>query len=440
MNFEIIVRQVEKGKVIKEFLIKEIQVSEPKSIMDIGFRHSEQVGIISSIQDSYIPLQCKLLFTVDTCPKCGNKPMRNGTHTVSFHSSLSDHKIKAQGYSCSCGWQSRPTVHGIFGSNVHPDLIKTQATLGAKMPYKDAQLAITEFNCSKRSVNNHVKIAEATNKVGEILHEAKIKEEVIVTNESKELYLHVDGGHIRDKIQDKRSFEAMISTVFQPESYRKISDEKAIIENKHISASALSDNGSTINNLTIKAAQKEGMSKNTKITAFCDGAANCWSVVDSLAPYCKEITRILDWFHIRQAYDKAVNLLPEYKEQIDASKYKVWHGKAMEGVEKLKILSQSLINKKYQEQKINKIESIISYLSNNIDKLVNYMFRKNNDLPYTSNVAEANVESQINARFKRKQKMQWNRENAHNVLQVRSVISSNEWSSYQTQIDAKLAA
>ena len=84
--------------------------------------------------------------------------------------------------------------------------------------------------------------------------------------------------------------------------------------------------------------------------------------------------------------------------------------------------------------------TIISYLSNNIDKLVNYMFRKNNDLPYTSNVAEANVESQINARFKRKQKMQWNRENAHNVLQVRSVIYSNEWSNYQTLIDTKLAA
>ena len=440
MNFEIIVRQVEKGKVIKESLIKEIQVNEPKSIMDIGFRHSEQVRIISGIQENYIPLQCKLLFTVDTCPKCGNKPMKNGTHTVLFHSSLSDHKIKAQGYSCSCGWQSKPTIHGIFGTNVHPDLIKTQATLGAKMPYKDAQLAITEFNCSNRSVNNHVKIAEATNKVGEILHEAKIKEEINVTEEAKELYLHVDGGHIRDKLQDKRSFEAMISTEFKPESYRKISEAKAVIENKHISASALSDNGSTINNLTIKAAQKEGMSKNTKITAFCDGATNCWTIVDSLAPYCGEITKILDWFHIRQAYDKAVNVLPEYKEQLDASKYKAWHGKAMEAIEKLKILSQSLTSKKYEEQKINKIESIISYLANNIDKLVNYMFRKNHDLPYTSNVAEANVESQINARFKRKQKMQWNRENAHNVLQVRSVIYSNEWSSYQNIIDTKLAA
>ena len=121
----------------------------------------------------------------------------------------------------------------------------------------------------------------------------------------------------------------------------------------------------------------------------------------------------MDWFHIRQAYDKVINVLPEYKEQLDASKYKVWHGKALEGIKKLKILSQSLISKKYEEQKINKIESIISYLSNNIEKLVNYMFRKNHDLPYTSNVAEANVESQINARFKRKQKMQWRIEKMH---------------------------
>jgi hypothetical protein len=54
-------------------------------------------------------------------------------------------------------------------------------------------------------------------------------------------------------------------------------------------------------------------------------------------PYCKEITKILDWFHIKQSYDKAVNLPPEYKEQLYASKYKVWHGKAMECIEKLKL-------------------------------------------------------------------------------------------------------
>ena len=52
----------------------------------------------------------------------------------------------------------------------------------------------------------------------------------------------------------------------------------------------------------------------------------------------------------------------------------------------------------------------------------------------------SNVESQINARFKRKQKMQWLRGNVHNLLQVRSAIYSNEWQAYQAQIDIKLTA
>lgn len=82
--------------------------------------------------------------------------------------------------------------------------------------------------------------------------------------------------------------------------------------------------------------------------------------------------------------------------------------------------------------------SIITYLTNNLDKLTNYMERKTGNLPYTSNVAEATVESQINIRFKRKQKMQWTRENAHNVLQLRTTVYSNEWQKYQPSIDTEL--
>ena len=61
MNFEIIVRQVENGVIINESLIKEIKVSKPKNIQEVGFRHEEQVRIIQNIQDAYLPLQCKLL-------------------------------------------------------------------------------------------------------------------------------------------------------------------------------------------------------------------------------------------------------------------------------------------------------------------------------------------------------------------------------------------
>ena len=311
--------------------------------------------------------------------------------------------------------------------------------LGAKMPYKEAQAVIAEFNCSNRSVNNHVKIAEATNKVGSILNNLKLEEKIEKVKESKLLYLHVDGGHIKDKDREKRSFEAMVATVFKPESYRKINDRDNTIEFKHIAASALDDHGSTIKKLTLKAAQKEGLTLDTAITSFCDGAANCWSIVDSLQPYCKSITKILDWYHIRQAYDRAMAALPDYcHEQLKSSKYKVWHGKANEGITKLMELKKLLILNQIPVIKIEKVALLITYLTNNFDKLVNYMERKNNHLPYTSSIAEATVESQINVRFKRKQKMQWTRENANNVLQLRTTIYSNEWQLYQNTIDGEL--
>lgn len=113
-------------------------------------------------------------------------------------------------------------------------------------------------------------------------------------------------------------------------------------------------------------------------------------------------------------------------------------GKAEEGIAKLKRLEQVLILNQLPETRTEKVTSIITYLSNNISKLINYMERKTNNLPYTSNVAEATVESQINVRFNRKQNMQWTRENAHNVLQFRTTIYSNERQKYQQAIDGAL--
>ncbi len=67
------------------------------------------------------------------------------------------------------------------------------------------------------------------------------------------------------------------------------------------------------------------------------------------------------------------------------------------------------------------------YLQNNLEYLVNYNERKKANKTFTSQIAEAHIDTIINARHKRKQKMQWTREGAHNVLQVRAIIASNKW-------------
>ena len=49
--------------------------------------------------------------------------------------------------------------------------------------------------------------------------------------------------------------------------------------------------------------------------------------------------------------------------------------------------------------------------------------------PTTSHVAESHVEARMNARHTRTKKMQWTREGAHHVLQIRAMMARDEWES-----------
>ena len=71
------------------------------------------------------------------------------------------------------------------------------------MPYKEVEETLEKLNCQKRSANNHVKIAECTNIIGDIL--SKIKSEVVVESngDADDLYMYVDGGHVKDKDREK---------------------------------------------------------------------------------------------------------------------------------------------------------------------------------------------------------------------------------------------
>ena len=194
MNFEIIVRKKEKGEVISEKLIKEVTIKRAETILELGFRHQEQIEIICSIQEEYVPLQAdKISEKYQFCPRCNGKTRKNGMQCTDYHSSLSDHKLKVQGHACRCGWQKRPTIHSEYGTSVHPDLTKMQAMLGAKMPYKEAEETLEKLSCQKRSANNHVKIAESTNTIGAILNKIKSAEEVESKGEADDLYMYVDG-------------------------------------------------------------------------------------------------------------------------------------------------------------------------------------------------------------------------------------------------------
>ena len=132
----------------------------------------------------------------------------------------------------------------------------------------------------------------------------------------------------------------------------------------------------------------------------------------------------MDWFHIAKKFQNVKNALGEgFSESIEKAKWSLWHGKVGESLQKLTFIRDNISD----EKKCSKIKGLQDYLENNRDYLVNYDERDKSNQPFTSQVAESHIDTLINTRHKRKQKMQWTKDGAHNVLQIRALMTSNEW-------------
>ena len=172
---------------------------------------------------------------------------------------------------------------------------------------------------------------------------------------------------------------------------------------------------------TIIAALKQGMTPKTKITALCDGADNCWNVIDALEPMAASIDRILDWFHLSM---KIQNIpLPEaIKPKLVRIKWHLWRGNSDRAIQRLTSLITACSG--VASERLSKLKT---YIVNNASKIINYRERQKQGLPFTSNLAESTVESLINQRCKGQQHMRWSREGLDPILQLRAAIASNDW-------------
>lgn len=431
-EFRVIVEKVSVSsqKVVKRDTLKIYDIHKPESILEFGLRHAEQISLLSKIQSALLAEQSILIDSGQTeCPKCGGKLSKLGFMESKFHAVFSDHKVRMQKHKCKnpdCQWQGTPTTVSVFGTDTHPDLVKLQCEQGAVHSYRDAQDHLDKLNCQRRSANNHVQIQRITNQVGERLSQRNqlppSPDELAVA--ALELIVQVDGGQIPTKDPDQRSFEALSGIVYRPSSILEIDQHHRQITDQTCTISALDDELVTMKTYLHHAALKQGLTKQTQVTALADGASNCWSVISALEPLCHSLSSILDWFHIGKKFQNVSQALGEsVAEPLESAKWSLWHGEAEKALQKIAFLRDNITD----EKKCSKLKGLHDYLKHNQNYLVNYDERKRSNKVFTSQVAECHIDSIINARHKRKQKMQWTREGAHHVLQIRAMMASNKW-------------
>lgn len=411
-------------KEIKKITIETGQVKTVKSLLDLGLRHEEQIRILKKIQDEIIALQSPQLATqLGSCIQCGGKMIKAGYNQSDFHAVFTDHKVKTQRQICNnCGWRNIPSVKSLFGASSHPDLVKLQCETGAEHTYRDAQVILNKQSLVKRKINNHEQIHNVIKKIGGYIAQTIEEDKIGLVEKAKELMVQIDGGHLKDKDPDKRSFEAMTAVIYRPENVIKNKKQNSKIISKHCAASALADDQEYMKKAVLVAAKKQGLSSDTNVIALCDGADNCWNIADSLRNHCSSLLGILDWFHIAMKF-KNIALPKTQKAILEKAKWCLWYGKVDAAVGKLEILITKIKN----STKITKLFKLKNYLINNKKYIVDYGSRKNNNLPFTSHMAESTVESLINQRCKGHQHMRWTRDGVHKLLQTRAYITSNDW-------------
>jgi len=400
-------------------------IEKPTSLLDLSTGLDKQISLIQRAGDCVLSEKIGLLGNTRTCSSCKGKLTKLGQHTSTFHDVLTDHKVTMQRLKCAdCGSEEPSTVRTVFKGVESAELMKIQAELGSRHTFRESENIFALFSNKRRQINNHDRIKQVVEKVGqelECLGNEEIK--VIKASPATELILNVDGGHLKTT-EDQRSIEAMTAVVYRPESLEPCSEEgRHYITNKNCAASAKDDSGVQLINNTVVAALKQGLTDKTHVTALCDGAENCWKVADALRPLAGGMTDILDWFHLAMKI-KNIALPADYKDKLIKIKWHLWRGR----VDRARIRLVELIDLVSAEYK-NRLEKLLVYITNNEEKIVNYRDRKAQGLLFTSNLAESTVESLINQRCKGHQHMRWSRDGLNPLLQLRAAIASNDWNS-----------
>lgn len=340
-------------QVVKRDTIKVYDIQAPKSIIDLGLRHGEQISLLEKVQNVLLAEQSILIDTgVDICPNCHAKLKKFGYRESDFHAVFSDHKLRLQKHICSdaeCRWQSSPSIKSLLGTNIYPDLAKLQCEQGAVYSYREAEQNLEKLNCQPRRVNNHTQVKRMTNKVGEVISQQNCHRPALTewAPAAVNLIVQVDGGHIPIQDKNKRSFEALSAVVYRPENLQVVDKHHRQLVNKTCAISAKEDKLQTSKTYVVNPALKQGISRDTHLTALADGANNCWSVLEALQPYCGSSEYILDWFHIGKKFQSVKQALGETSaESLDSAKWKLWHGSSQEALLKLALLRDNITDDK----------------------------------------------------------------------------------------------
>ena len=191
---------------------------------------------------------------------------------------------------------------------------------------------------------------------------------------------------------------------------------------------------------TLQALQSEGYSGCGEITVLSDGAEIMKRLPRALP---KPATHIIDWFHLamkiqpmKQIAEHIVRsrpvlsgLLAVIDEEIEALKWKLWHGQVDRAIFALDPIVGDMDhlgqNGDLSAARLHSLgQQLLTYIRSNRTAIVNYGARYRSGQRVATSLAESAVNSLVAKRMVKDQQMRWSLRGAHLMLQVRAAMTN----------------
>lgn len=309
-----------------------------------------------------------------------------------------------------------------------PELLYLEAKVGAQLPFSQAATILKELLPVDQALNaetlrTHLyKIAERSEKERE-KETSHSRDSGIPAAEKKTgrpsppLTVGIDGGYVRDKDDRRNHFEMIVGKSIPDEGGNKVFGFVQAVD---------TDPKCRLHELL----KSQNMQRNQQVTFLSDGGDTVRDIQRYLHP---EAEHLLDWFHVTMRITVLTNCAKGIRHQnpehggkllklVERTKWKLWHGNVCDGLDSIEEIifdleAQEDVGKGHKMLKY--ASEFRTYIENNAHFIPNYGERYRYGERISTGFAESTVNTLIAKRFNKRQQMQWTKQGAHLLLQVR---------------------
>ncbi len=419
-----------------------------EQLEELGLSLSESKEILAELQKAMVQDQADAyLQKRQRCTACDRVQGIKGSREVTLRTLFGNVSIQSPRFRrCRCQAPQPATfspLKDLLTAKTSPELLFMEAKWSALVSYGLSTKALQEFlpvdkKLSPSTVRCHA-LAVARRLESELGEERTFFVEGCprdweeLPDAPGPITVGIDGGYLRRWHDRKKNFEVIVGKSVPTEGRSKCFGLVQTRDQKP-------------KRRLFNLLRSQGMQMNQKVFFLSDGEQAVRQLQQYLNPQAEHI---LDWFHITMritvlkqfvkglvrlekaegayAYDSPAR---EMQSAIDSTKWKLWHGKVSDALERLQDLETLMYNFEESYPKFDKleraVEEFLRYLERNRGLLRNYGQDRREGRPISTAFIESLVNSLLTKRFSKKQQMQWTPDGARLLLQNRTKVFNQE--------------